>query len=130
LLEQVYQAFTILNGHPYHSGTLTSEGGFLKTPAMIVRVSTVNGRGVRSGETDLEGCERAHRDRRRNVKRWDDDDLDFARHLNRFRLMLLPRNGEVEPFFRGDDVIVDIPAQIDLHPVDLPVKYARIASVV
>jgi len=43
---------------------------------------------------------------------------------------LLPGHSQVQPFLRGDEVIVDVLAQIDLHPVDLPVKFAGLASVV
>jgi hypothetical protein len=43
---------------------------------------------------------------------------------------LLPRHRQVQSFLRSDEVIVVVLAQIDLHPVDFPVEYARIAGVV
>ena len=35
------------------------------------------------------------------------------------RLTLLPRHGKVEPFFRRDQVVVAVVADIELHPLDL-----------
>jgi hypothetical protein len=41
---------------------------------------------------------------------------------------LLSGHGQVQAFLGSDEVIVDVLAQIDLHPVDLPVKYPRLAG--
>ncbi len=43
---------------------------------------------------------------------------------------LLPCHRQVQPFLRSDEVIVAILAQVELHPVDLPVKHAGLARVV
>ena len=43
---------------------------------------------------------------------------------------LLPGHGQVQPFLGSDEVIVGVLAQVDLHPVVLPVKYAGLAGVV
>ena len=43
---------------------------------------------------------------------------------------LLPCHGQVQPVLRSDEVIVGVLAQVDLHPVDLPVKFAGLAGVV
>ena len=43
---------------------------------------------------------------------------------------LLPGHRQVQPFLRRDEVIVDVLAQVDLHPIDFPIKYAGKAGVV
>ena len=50
--------------------------------------------------------------------------------LLKARRGLLPCHGQVQPFLRSYEVIVDVLAQVDLHPVDLPVKYASLVGVV
>jgi len=42
----------------------------------------------------------------------------------------LPGHGQVQPFLRTDEVIMVVLAEVDLHPVDLPVKYTGTAGVV
>jgi hypothetical protein len=43
---------------------------------------------------------------------------------------LLPGHGQIQPFLWSDEVIVDVLAQVDLHPIDFPIKYAGKAGVV
>ena len=56
--------------------------------------------------------------------------VNFCVGHRRITGVLLSCHGQVQPFLRSDDVIVAVLAQVDLHPVDLPVKDAGMASVV
>ena len=47
-----------------------------------------------------------------------------------YQICLLPRHRQVQPLLWSDKVVVGVRAQIDLHPVHLPVKYAGLARVV